>query len=61
MTVQARDFTGLVPIEVVVTPQNGNPTTVMSQIDMAAGNPATVDVLVEIPANTTAFVNAWRR
>ena len=61
MTVQARDFTGLVPIEVVVTPQNGDRTTVSTQIDMAAGNPATVDVLVEIPANPTAFVNAWRR
>ena len=61
VTVQGRDFTGIVPIEVVVTPQNGDPTTVLGQIDMGTGNPATVDVQVEIPTNTTAVINAWRR
>lgn len=61
VTVQGRDFVGLVDIEVVVTPLNGTQTTVMSQIDMGTGNPATVDVPVEIPANTTAIIHAWRR
>jgi hypothetical protein len=61
VTVQGRDFTGLVDIEVVVTPQNGTQTVEMAQIDMGTGNPATVDVAVEIPANTTAIIHAWRR
>jgi hypothetical protein len=59
--VQGRDFVGLIDIEVVVTPQNGTQTTVTAQIDMGTGNPATVDVPVEIPANTTAIIHAWRR
>ena len=61
VTVQARDFTGLVDIELVMTPRNGARITVPAQIDMGTGNPATVDVMVDIPANTTAFIHAWRR
>jgi len=61
VTVQARDFVGLVPIEVVVTPENGTRTVVLGEIDMAGGNPSEVSVNVEIPANTPAHINAWRR
>ena len=61
VTVQARGFQGLVDIEVVVTPENGTRTVVPAQIDMGTGDPAEVSVNVEIPANTAAFIHAWRR
>lgn len=61
VTVQATDFTGIVPIEVVVLPENGSPVTVTANINMSGGNPSQVVVPVEIPLNTTAFIHAWRR
>lgn len=61
VTVQARDFTGLVPIVVVVTPDSGKPATYPAQIDMSKGNPATVAVTVQIPANTAVHVDAWTK
>ena len=61
VTVLATDFTGIVPIEVVVLPENGSPVTVTANIDMAGGNPSQIVVPVEIPINTTAFIHAWRR
>jgi hypothetical protein len=59
--VQARDFTGLVPINVVVTPNNGPSTKYPAQIDMSAGNPAEITVNVVIPVDTTCQIHAWTR
>jgi hypothetical protein len=61
VTIQARDFQGVIDIEVVVTPENGDRSVVPAQIDMGTGNPAQVVVNVEIPANTAAFIQVWRR
>jgi hypothetical protein len=61
VTVQARDFTGVVPINVVLTPENGAPTTYPAQIDMSSGNPATTTVNVVLPVNVRTVVNAWTR
>lgn len=61
ITVQARDFSGIVPINVVLTPENGLPTTYPAQINMSAGNPATTTVNVNLPVNVRTIVNAWTR
>lgn len=59
--VQGRDFTGMVPISVVLTPESGDSIVVDSTIDMTSGNPATVDVSVDFPSNTVTHVHAWTR
>lgn len=38
--VQARDFAGVVPIEVVLTPDSGDRVVYPADIDMGGGNPA---------------------
>ena len=60
ITVQARDFTGMVPIQVALTPENGPRTTFDSTINMTA-NPASVVVPVTVPVNQPVTVNAWTR
>ena len=59
--VQARDFAGIVPINVVVTPQNGSRRVFPAEIDTTSGNPAFRDVNVTIPLNTEAVIHAWTR
>lgn len=61
VTVQARDFTGLVPIEVVLTPDSGARRVYQAEINMKSGNPAQVVVPVEIPVNSITRVHAWTR
>jgi hypothetical protein len=59
--VQARDFVGTVPIEVVVTPENGPSRIYPAEINMASGSPAFTDVQVVVPVNTEAAIHAWTR
>lgn len=59
VTVQARDFIGIVPINVVLTPESGPPVVYPAEIDMSTGNPAQVIVDVEIPVNTATRIHAW--
>ena len=61
VTVQARNFGSIVPIDVVLTPQVGRPIRVQAQIDNTGVNPATVVVPVGFPVNTMTTVNAWTR
>ena len=61
VTVRGEDFTGLVPIRVVVTPNFGPSTSYDSTIDMTGGNPATVIVPVTIPQNNPVRLKAWTR
>jgi hypothetical protein len=61
VTVQARNFNEVVPIEVVLTPDTGPSTVVPANIDNAAVNPATVAVPVGFPVNTPVAVQVWRR
>lgn len=61
VTVQARDFIGIVPINVVLTPASGPPVVYPADIDMSLGNPAQVIVDVEIPVNTATRIQAWTR
>jgi hypothetical protein len=59
--VQARDFTGILPIHLVVTPDNAPSTTYTNQIDMTATNLALLTFNVQIPAGTASTINAWTR
>jgi len=60
-TIQARDYSGILPIQVVITPDIGDPIVVDTQIDMNTGNPATTIVSVDLPQNIPLHVNAWTR
>lgn len=59
--VQARDFNDLVPISVVLTPDNGTPTIYQTSIDNRTINPAEVTLNVVVPVNVQTAVNAWTR
>ena len=59
--IQARDFTGIVPITVAVTPDAGPSTRYDTQIDMAGGNVASIAITVNIPVGTTCRIYAWTR
>jgi len=59
VVVQARDFTGLVPIRVKVTPDSGDSVAYDDTIDMSGGNPSTVTVSVNIPVNQPVRIEAW--
>ena len=58
---QGRDFIGLVPVHVQLTPEVGNPIGYDAEIDMNEGNPSHVDADVQIPQNTLTFIHAWTR
>ena len=59
--VRARDFGGVVPIRVRLTPESGDAITVDAQIDNTVNNPATVDVPVTLPINTGVNVMVYTR
>ncbi len=61
VTVQARDFSSSVPINVVITPESGLPRVYPATIFNAASNPATATVNVTLPVNTLVTINAWTR
>ena len=61
VVVQASHFSGIVPIEVVLTPDTGDPLVYPASIDTSLGNPAQVAVPVDIPGNVTVRVAAWTR
>jgi hypothetical protein len=60
VTIRARDFTGVVPIEVALTPSSGERQVVQSQITMTT-NPAEATINVTLPVNTRTRVSAWTR
>lgn len=61
ITVQARDFTGLVPIQLVLTPDSGSAIIHEVTFDMSQGNPQQIAIPVEIPVNTLTAVEAWTK
>lgn len=62
ITLQARNFTGKFPVEIVVTPENGKSTRTVTEIDMAAGNPTTKRVDITVPVvGVPCRVQAWKR
>jgi hypothetical protein len=61
VTVQARNFGAVVPIEVALSPQLGSAIKFQTNIDNTTLNPATVTVPVGFPLNTPTTVQAWTR
>lgn len=58
---QARDFNDVVPITLVLTPDNGTPVSYEAEIDNRTANPARTTVNVTLPVNVQVSVNAWTR
>jgi hypothetical protein len=56
---QARDFTGVVPITVVVTPDAGPSGRFTAEINMAGSTVAQVIVPVVIPQGMISHIHAW--
>lgn len=61
VTVQARNFSGVVPIRVVLTPDSGDLIVVDDQIDNTTVNPAQKTVNVTLPINVRTHVGVWTR
>lgn len=61
IVVQARDFEGLVPIQVIVTPEYGPKSVYDAQLDMNNGNPTQVTVAVDIPAGSYNQIHVWTK
>ncbi len=57
--VRAENFGALLPINVVLTPEEGERIVYSATIDNATSNPATNVINVAIPANVVVRVNAW--
>lgn len=60
VTVQARDFTGTVLVDVVLTPASGPRQVVQTTINMTT-NPSQATVNVTLPVNVVTRINAWTR
>ncbi len=61
VVVQARDFNAAVPIQVVLTPERGQPSTVQSVIDNRTANPAQTTVNVTFLTNVPTAVHVFTR
>ena len=59
VTVRATDFVGLVPIQVVLTPNSSDRIIYESQIDMSRGNPSEAIVDILVPLNDPTRIHAW--
>jgi hypothetical protein len=57
--IQGRNFQGLVPLDVVVTPENGSSVIYHITIDMGTNQVAQTNVSVVIPVNTITRINVW--
>lgn len=61
VTIRAQNFGTLVPVSVVLTPDNGPRIIVPTEIDNRTQNPATRTLSVPVPANTPVQVRVWTR
>ncbi len=61
ITVQGRDFKGVVPIRIRVHPENGAPVIYDLDMDMGGNTVATVTQEVALPKNTVVSIFAWTR
>lgn len=59
--VQAKNFSSLVPLVAVVTPESGNRTTYNFDIDNTAGGATAGSVQVQIPAGISCRIDVWTR
>jgi len=61
VTVQGRNLTGLVAIEIVLVNSSGDPVVYPAQLDFTAGDPAQTTVTVDLEANNRTDIFAWKR
>ena len=61
VVVQAKDFDAVVPIRVVLTPDNGDQLFYDAAIDNHAANPASATVNVVMPVNVQVTIHVWTR
>jgi hypothetical protein len=61
ITIRAENFGTLVPVSVVLTPDNGPRIVVPAQIDNRTQNPAVATLNVPVPANVPVQVRVWTR
>lgn len=61
LRIRARDFGDVVPIRVVLTPDNGPSSSVEAQIDNGSANPAEATVNVTFPINVLTHVHVFSR
>jgi hypothetical protein len=59
VTVQATNFGAVVPIRVVLTPDNGSALVYDAEINNSAAGSASVNVEVDVPVNVQVHVEAW--
>jgi hypothetical protein len=59
--IQARNFTGDVPIRVVITPEHGPSGSFDATILQSSGNPPSANVPVIFPPGSVCQVHAWTR
>ena len=61
VTVQVRNFSGVVPVRLVLTPDSGDIIVIDDQIDNTTVNPAQKALAVTLPLNVRVHVGAWTR
>ena len=61
VVVRAHHFTGVVPINVVLTPDNGDRVVYPAEINMSLGDPSLFLVNVDVPINSITRVEVWTR
>lgn len=60
VTIQARDFTGPVPIRLVVTPENGPASRIDTTISMDT-NPSQTNLNIVVPVGQFSRIHVWTR
>ena len=61
ITVRATNFDGMVPIRIVISPQNGDPIVTDTEIDMGGNNVRDLLVPVDLPQNILVNINVYGR
>ena len=59
--VRAENFNEIVPIQVTLTPDNGEPIKIDGEINNRNENPAETTINITIPLNVQTTINVWTR
>ncbi len=59
VTVRATDFFSIVPIKVVLSPDNGEQVVLEATIDNRTDNPSEAAVNVTLPVNVQVKIHVW--
>ena len=61
MKVQVKNFSSIVPLVAVVTPEAGDRTTFNFDVDNTVGGASTGSVQMQIPAGVSTRIDVWTR